>query len=134
MRLASLGLQLDRARRDVSPETVHDLRVAARRLQYTLDCFRSLLAGRKFRRLRKRAKAVLSAGGAVRDRDIALEIAATVGLARTSEVVKALTCQREAAARSLRILIERPRYRRFSGKWTERLGLSAWSAGENERH
>lgn len=123
-RLAALDRQLVRARGDLGPETVHDLRVAARRLQYTLDSFRELLEGGKVRQLRKRVKRLLSAGGSVRDRDVALELAGDYGLAATSPVAKSLLRQREKAADKLKKQIHRPRYVEFAVRWADQLWLT----------
>lgn len=122
-RLAALDRQLVRARGDLGPEAVHDLRVAARRLQYTLDSFRELLEDGKVRRLRKRVKRLLSAGASVRDRDVALELAGDYGLAATSPVTKSLLRQREKAADKLRRQIHRPRYVEFAVRWAGLLRL-----------
>ena len=123
-RLSDLDRELIRAQFDRSPDAVHDLRVAARRLQYTLDCFRSLLDSPELRRLRKRVKAILAAGRTVRDRDIALELAAKSGLGPDSMLEKTFKNQREAAAEALHSLVERPRYYGFEERWAERLGLA----------
>ena len=122
-RIAEVERQLGRARLDRSPDAVHDLRVAARRLQYLLDCFHQLLDSPDTRRLRKRTKAMLAAGRSVRDRDIALEMAAEADLEPSSELIVALKRQRDAAADSLRRQVERDRYDRFADRWLERLGL-----------
>lgn len=123
-RLSDLDGELNRAQFDRSADAVHDLRVAARRLQYTLDCFRNVLDSPDLGRLRKRAKAILGTGRCVRDRDIALELAMQAGLGPDSELVKALSSQREAAAETLRSHVEGPRYRAFGQRWADRLGLA----------
>ena len=116
-RVIRLAVQLRRARADRSPDAVHDLRVAARRLLTTVDCFRSVRQGSEIRALRKRAKSVLAAGRSVRDRDIALELAAKAGLDPGSSLVSTLGRQREAAADALRARIDRKRFRDFAAKW-----------------
>lgn len=123
-RLSELDRALNRAQIDRNADAVHDLRVAARRLQYTLDCFRNVLVSPELGRLRKRAKAILGAGRSVRDRDIALELASRAGLGPDSELIKALSSQREAAAETLRSHVEGPRYRGFGQRWAGRLGLA----------
>lgn len=120
-RVAPLGEQIARARPAPGVEQVHDLRVAARRTAYALASFRALLECRDWRRLRKRARAILRAGAAVRDRDIALGLAADAGLGPASELAEGLAEQREAAARALRDELERKRYRRFAIRWTRRI-------------
>lgn len=123
-RLSDLDRELDRAQFDRGADAVHDLRVAARRLQYTLDCFRSMLDSPELSRLRKRVKAILAAGRFVRDRDIAMELAAEAGLGPGSELVTSLSDQRDAAAEALRSHVMRPRYRGFDQRWADRLGLA----------
>lgn len=121
-RVERLAEQLDRASEDRSPDAVHDLRVAARRLLSTLDCFRGALQGTDVPILRKRAKSILAAGRSVRDRDIALELAREAGLNPLSPVVGALERQRAEAADTLRRQIRRKRFRDFAGKWLGKLG------------
>ena len=120
-RIERLARELDLAREDRSPDAVHDLRVAARRLLSTIDCFRAAQQVAGLRRLRKRVKSVLNAGRSVRDRDIALELAADAGLDRESPVVRTLERQRSEAADALSHHIRRKRFRNFAAKWARGL-------------
>ena len=120
-RIERLARELDRAREDRSPDAVHDLRVAARRLLSTIDSFRAILQFARLRRLRKRIKSVLAAGRSVRDRDIALELAADAGLDHESPLVRMLERQREEAAEALSHHIRRKRFRNFASKWARGL-------------
>lgn len=122
-RVEVLAAQLERALSDRSADAVHDLRVAARRLLSTIDCFRNLQKDSNIRVLRKRAKSILRAGREVRDRDIALELAAEAGLESGSSLVAALAAQRSRAAAALFARIDRKRYRRFAQKWSGKLGV-----------
>ena len=121
-RVEALGKQLERALTDRSADAVHDLRVAARRLVSTIDCFRNVQQGSHIRVLRKRVKAILRAGREVRDRDIALELAARAALDSRSSVVANLEMQRAEAADALLDRIDRKRYGRFAEKWKAKLG------------
>ncbi len=121
-RVERLAQELDRAREDRSPDAVHDLRVAARRLLSTIDCFRGTLQAADVRTLRKRVKSILAAGRSVRDRDIALELAADAGLNPQSPVVRALERQRAEAEAALRHQIGRRRFRNFAVNWSAGLG------------
>ncbi|MBL8850892.1 MAG: CHAD domain-containing protein [Planctomycetaceae bacterium] len=58
---------------DLSPDDVHELRVAIRRCAAALDTFRPLLSKRRSKRFRKRLKQIRKAAGEVRDLDIVLE-------------------------------------------------------------
>lgn len=94
-RLTASSTEWERIQRDRSPEAIHDFRVSARRLLYALDCFRHASGRRTRKSLRKQFKSMLAAGGAVRDRDIALELAAQAGLGPQSPLVRTLEQQRE---------------------------------------
>ena len=121
-RVERLAVQLDRGREDIGEAVVHDLRVAARRLLSAIDCFRRVQWGGDIRKLRKRAKRILAAGREVRDRDIAIGLAAAAGLSRASPMVLALERQRNEAGAALQREIGRKRFRKFAGKWAGKLG------------
>lgn len=119
--LKRVSRQLERVRQDNGPDAIHDLRVAVRRLFYLIDCLRPAFDRREAARLRKRLKSVLQAAGAVRDRDIALSLAAEAGLAPQSPLVQALERQRERLAGDLREELGRSRFSDFASRWNERL-------------
>ncbi len=120
-RVATVGEQIAQVRGDPGEEPVHDLRVVTRRALYALDLFRVLLEGPQFRRLRKRLRAVVAAGGTVRDRDVALALVASAGLSPSCELARALAVQRDVAAASLFRELERKRYRGFADRWSSRI-------------
>ena len=119
--LTRVSRQLERVRQDNGPDAIHDLRVAARRLFYLIDCLHPAFDYREAARLRKRLKSVLQAAGAVRDRDIALDLAAEAGLEPQSPLVLALERQRERLAGDLRKELGRRRFSDFAARWSERL-------------
>lgn len=119
--LNRVALQLERAREDNGPDAIHDLRVAIRRLVYLIDCLRPAFDRHEAARLRKRLKSVLQAAGAVRDRDIALSLAAEAGLEPQSPLIQALERQRERLAGTLREELARNRFSDFASRWSERL-------------
>ena len=125
--------EVQRSRRDGAPEAIHDLRVAGRRALYAIDCFLTVVEGRDTARPRRRIKAVLAAGRAVRDRDIALDIAREAGLRPAAALPRTLRGQREDAREALARVLERRRYREFAVRWIARLdqaqGRSAASPG-----
>ena len=114
-RLKASSAELERARLERSPEAIHDFRVSARRLLYALDCFRNALGNRTRKPLRKQFKPMLAAGGAVRDRDIALELAAEAGLGPQSALVRTLQRQREMLERDLLQHLDSYRCRNLAG-------------------
>src|SRR5215471_7719822 len=67
-------------------ETIHDLRVAIRRLIQGLAAFRPDFTSKKPRKIRKSLKHVLSLAGAVRDCDVALECIAKIQSPHAAEI------------------------------------------------
>ena len=100
-RVAAAQAQLERARNDRSPDAVHDLRVAFRRMLSVLTCFERTLGRARTKHLRKAARTVLAVGGAVRDRDIALDLALEAGLDPDAELCSALERQRAHCQKEL---------------------------------
>ena len=72
--LRRLAMQINRAARSGDPDAVHDLRVAIRRLSRCLRVFAQFYPGQGWKKMRRRLKDLLDACGAVRDRDIALDL------------------------------------------------------------
>jgi CHAD domain-containing protein len=73
-RLDQLADALQGSRRAPGVESVHDLRVASRRLRAFAGTFRDLLGDEMRRRLEKKLKRVTRAVGALRDLDVQLEL------------------------------------------------------------
>ena len=118
-RVAVAEAQLGRARNDRSPDAVHDLRVAFRRLLSVLTCFEPILGRARTKRLRKTARTVLAAGGAVRDRDIALDLALEAGLGPDAELCRALERQRTHCQEELGGLAAELDPRDLAALWSE---------------
>ena len=109
--------QLARVRLDPSVHAVHDLRVAARRLVYTLECFAALLNAERTADFRKRVKAILSAAGPVRDLDVALDLANVSGLRPDGSLADTLRLRRDVAARIMGERLQRKRFQNLAQKW-----------------
>ena len=108
---------LAEVRLDPSPGAVHDLRVAARRLVYTIECFATLLNPERTAAFRKRVKAILSAARPVRDIDVALDLAAASGLGPDGSLADSLRLQRDAAARIMGERLQRKRLQNLTQRW-----------------
>src|ERR1051326_5383177 len=72
--LAKLSAEIERAAGDRDPDAIHDLRVAIRRLSRCLRVFSQFYPGRSWKKARAQLSELMHAAGAVRDRDIALEL------------------------------------------------------------
>lgn len=75
-RLSKLAKTAKGAQADADVDTVHDLRVASRRLRAFGETFRSVLRKKTHTRLERPLKRVTGAVGPVRDRDVQLELLA----------------------------------------------------------
>ncbi|MEZ5365849.1 MAG: CHAD domain-containing protein [Bryobacterales bacterium] len=96
-RLHEVGEQMRKVRRDQNPDAVHDLRVAIRRFSTTLALFPELFSRKRIAKCDKRLKRLRKAAGEVRDRDIALMLAAS-----GQEAALGLSEARAKAAKALR--------------------------------
>ena len=99
-RLDEVRRQMRIVRRDPNPDAVHDLRVSIRRFSSVLQVFPECFFPKRAAQGRKRLKRVLKAAGQVRDRDIALSLAAQAD--EDGERLGKLIKERKAAARRLR--------------------------------
>lgn len=114
-------------RSDPSPSAVHDLRVAARRLLYALDCFSAVLNTDRAADLRKRVKGILSTARAVRELDVALELVSATDSGSGCSLAAVLQLQRDAAAQTMSERLGHKRFRNLTHRW---LGTASASAPE----
>jgi len=121
--LQRFALQVNRAARTGDVEAIHDLRVAIRRLSRCLRVFAQFFSRRGCKKMRRRLKGLMDACGAVRDRDIAIDLLAKGGFPQTSIVVRRLTLDRVEALQELMALLQRWKGRGLSRKWRAQLGF-----------
>jgi CHAD domain-containing protein len=122
--LANLVKQIGRVRAAGDPDSIHDLRVAVRRLAQCLDVFESLFPPGAARRVRKRVTRLRRAAGLPRDCDIALEYLALNPLPDQEAFAAELKQTRKRAQAALRKLLDRVDQKRAWEKWRRRLGLA----------
>jgi CHAD domain-containing protein len=121
--LRRLAFQVNRAATSGHADSIHDLRVAIRRLSRCLRAFSQFFPGREWKKIRRQLRGLMQAAGAVRDRDIALELLAEAGVSRRAAVAMRLEAERRSAGRDLRLEIRRWESNDFSRKWRTRLEL-----------
>lgn len=109
--------RLAAARSDPTASAVHDLRVAARRLLYTLDCFSTLLDPDRAADFRKRVKSILSAARRVRELDVALELVSELDSGMGNSLADDLRRMRETATRIMSERLERKRVQNLTQRW-----------------
>jgi CHAD domain-containing protein len=121
--LRRVALQANRAARSCDADSIHDLRVAIRRLSRCLRVFSQFYPGDSWKRIRKQLAGIMRLTGGVRDRDIALGLLADAGVSRRAAVVVRLRSERSGTGEELLLEIRRWRRNGFSQKWRARLEL-----------
>ena len=121
--LRSLASQVNRTARTGDAESIHDLRVAVRRLSRCLRVFAQFYPGRSWKQMRRRMADLMDACGSVRDRDIAIGLLETAGVPAASPLVRRLDEERRAANRELRRELRRWKDRGFRRQCWARLEL-----------
>ncbi|MGP8245814.1 MAG: CHAD domain-containing protein [Bryobacteraceae bacterium] len=121
--LERFGEELGRAARDVDADGIHDLRVSIRRLSQCLRVFASFYPGRSWKKIRAELRGLLQSAGAVRDRDIALELIEEAGVSARAGIHRQLRAQRKAAEREMVEEIGRWNRRDPAAKWRRKLEI-----------
>jgi CHAD domain-containing protein len=121
--LERFGVELKRAAREADADAIHDLRVSIRRLSRCLRVFAAFYPGRRWKKMRAELHGLLECAGAVRDRDIALELIRQAGISPRTAIHRKLSREREAAEREMLAEIERWRRRDPSARWRGKLGV-----------
>lgn len=121
--LRRFAFQVNRAARSCDADSIHDLRVAIRRLSRCLKVFSQFYPGRSWKKIRRELGDLLGGAGAVRDRDIALELLVDAGIPKSAAIVTRLQEERRKAGQELLLEVRRWKHRGFSRKWRIRLDL-----------
>ncbi len=121
--LKGFAKQIDHAAEAPAADSIHDLRVSIRRLSRCLRVFAQFYPSGSWKPVRRRLSRIMDAAGAVRDRDIALELLAAAGVSSGAPVVVRLQTERSESARALRAAVSRFKNRNVAEDWKERLGL-----------
>ena len=116
-RTEKTAVRLAGARANPTASAVHDLRVAARRLVYALDCFSTLLDASRTANFRKRVKSILSAARPVRELDVALELVSALDPGLGSSLAGNLRRRRDTAARIMAERLERKGLQNLTHRW-----------------
>ena len=119
--LRRVASQMIKATHTADADAVHDLRVAIRRLSRCLRVFAQFYPGRSWKQIRRRLADLMDACGAVRDRDIAIELVEQAGVPAGSPLVRQLDAERRAAHLELRLELQHWKAAGFSRQWRERL-------------
>jgi CHAD domain-containing protein len=121
--LRRLAFQVNRASKMTDADAIHDLRVAVRRLSRALRVFGDFFPRRARKQVRRELADLLAAAGAIRDRDIALELLNKADVSKKSAIVSRLETERRKASEDLVSEVQRWNGRGFSAKWRRALEL-----------
>jgi len=120
--LRRLAFRVNRAAKLHDPESTHDLRVAIRRFQQSLEVFQQFLPRGQTKKIRRRLRQIMRLTGAIRNRDIALDLLIEADRAEES-VISLWRQEKQQFQAELDQLLGRLSRRDFSAKWDARLGL-----------
>ena len=121
--LRRFAFQVNRAARSGDAESIHDLRVAIRRLSRCLRVLSQFYPDPYWKRIRRQLADLMDTAAAVRDRDIALQLLAAARLPKRAAIVTRLQAERRQAAAGLLLEIRRWKSQDLSKKWRSRLEL-----------
>lgn len=126
--LERLAFQVHRTAKSPNPDAVHDLRVAIRRADQALVCFKDYFRRKAAKRIRKQLKRVLASAGKLRDYDIAENVLSRTKQPGSGELQREFRAKREAAARSLLLVVKGLSLPRRVRRWCEDLALDSHRA------
>jgi CHAD domain-containing protein len=121
--LRRFAFQVNRAATSGDADSIHDLRVANRRLSRCLRVFSQFYPDPSWKKIRRALADLRDLAGAVRDLDIALELLAASGISPEAAIMTQLQAERRQAGQALVLEVRRWKSRGFSRKWRIRLGL-----------
>lgn len=122
-RLRRLAYEVGRAAKSGGSASVHDLRVAIRRLSLCLRVFEQLFPHGKTRKIRRALKEMVDLASQVRNRDVALALLAKAKLPASSELPRRLAEERRAAHGALVTELKQWTRSNLSRKWRSALEL-----------
>lgn len=121
--LRRMAFQIRRAARSGDADSIHDLRVAIRRMSRCLRVFQQFYPGHAAKRIRRRLKGLMELAGTVRDLDVTLELIHRSGASARTTAAAQFREERRQAYRRLQVETRLWKNRAFSRKWRSRLGL-----------
>ena len=121
--LGRLSIAVSHAAQAADADAIHDIRVAMRRLSRCLRVFAAFYPPGSWKKIRRRIASLLSAAGAVRDCDIAIELVGRAGIARPAGILTPLVAKRREAGHELLVEIRRWKRRDYTTQWRSRLQL-----------
>lgn len=123
LRLDRVAFEVNRARRNTDPDTVHDLRVSIRRFVSCLKEFDQFFPAKEVKKIRKSLETIMSLAGSIRDRDIATQLGDLAKLPPESPFLAALSQQRREQIDQLALTLKPWAKQSRTLKWRQQLRL-----------
>jgi CHAD domain-containing protein len=127
--LDRLAFQVNGVANSLTPDAVHDLRVAIRRFTQALTSGKPCFPSRTAKKIRRRTKALMSLAGAVRDCDIALKLVSRSKAPDAATVEAKLHSRRADAQEILGAFLRQWTSEKCVSKWRRALEAGAVIAG-----
>ncbi|HLJ14085.1 MAG TPA: CHAD domain-containing protein [Bryobacteraceae bacterium] len=121
--LARFAFEVRRAVKSHDASSIHGLRITGRRFDEALLLFAPFFPEKELRKVRKRLRRLMELAGNVRNHDVVLVLAKSLGLTAEDSAVRKLRETRSDAARNLGTLLKKFVRRDFSSRWRGRLDL-----------
>ena len=121
--LRRLAFRLHHVARFSDPDSLHDLRVANRRLSECLREFEDFFPRRNARKIRRRLRNIMDLAAEIRNRDIAMELLKEAGAPAGSALMKTLSLERKQAKERLLAHLKQRRRRDIVPRWRRRLDI-----------
>jgi CHAD domain-containing protein len=120
-----LAFEANRVAKSPASDAVHDLRVAARRLDQAVTTFKIYLPRKPAKRVHKQLKTILSAAGAARDCDIASQMSKKFRQPQASILNQYARQRRRDNEKALLLILKSLSSRKRLSKWCDNLHLNS---------
>jgi CHAD domain-containing protein len=121
--LRRFAYEVGNTAKSLNADSIHDLRVAIRRMNVCLRVFALFYPGRSAKRIRRQLERLMELAGGVRNLDVTLDLLGKAGLSAKSAAAVRLREERRKAANRLAREVRLWKNHGFSRKWRARLEL-----------
>jgi CHAD domain-containing protein len=121
--LRRLAFRIHRVSRFSDPDSLHDLRVANRRLNECLREFQDFFPHRKAKKVRHELRSMRDLAAEIRNRDVTMELLREGGAPPDLPLMKTLTLERKEAKERLLTFLKQRGVRDIAPQWRRRLDL-----------
>jgi CHAD domain-containing protein len=118
-----VGRQIANTSSQTDADSIHDLRVATRRLTECLRTFRPFFPKQAVKKVHKQLKRQMDLAAEIRSRDIAIELVKSTGASGSAKLIASMEAERAAASDRLIKLAARRKRKGSRKRWVEQLEI-----------